>query len=151
MHQEDLVDQLAIQRVITEYAWFVDRRDWDALVATLADTVVVDYTATSGGEAETLSGPEQVDRWRRELGVLDGTQHVVTGVIADVTGDTATATANVLAWLRRDNVPGGRLWHNGGTYEFELRRAGERWRISRLVARPIWIEGNIGVFAQRPG
>ncbi|TWJ21570.1 nuclear transport factor 2 family protein [Micromonospora endolithica] len=97
MYHEDLVDQFAIQRVITEYAWFVDRRDWDALVATFADTVVVDYTAMSGGEAETLSGPEQVDRWRRELGVLDGTQHVVTGVIADVTGDTATATANVLA------------------------------------------------------
>ncbi|MFC0006759.1 nuclear transport factor 2 family protein [Micromonospora siamensis] len=150
MRLQDLVDQFAIQRVITEYAWFVDRRDWDALVETFADTVVVDYTAMSGGDAETLPGPEPVDRWRRELGVLDGTQHVVTGVIADVTGDTATATANVLAWLRRDNVPGGRLWHNGGTYEFELRRVGERWRISRLVARPIWIEGNIGVFAQRP-
>ncbi|TWJ20718.1 nuclear transport factor 2 family protein [Micromonospora endolithica] len=78
----------------------------------------------------------------------DGAQHVVTGVIADVTGDTATATANVLAWLRRDNVPGGRLWHNGGAYEFELRRVGGRWRISRLVARATWIEGNIGVFAQ---
>ncbi|MCW3820807.1 nuclear transport factor 2 family protein [Micromonospora sp. DR5-3] len=122
MRNSDLIDQFAIQRVITEYAWFVDRRDWAALVATFADTVVVDYTAMNGGEPETLSGHEQVDRWQRELGALDSTQHVVTGVIADVRGDTATATANVLAWLRRDNVPGGRLWHNGGTYEFELHR-----------------------------
>ncbi|RKN50564.1 nuclear transport factor 2 family protein [Micromonospora endolithica] len=59
MHHEDLVDQFAIQRVITEYAWFVDRRDWDALVATFADTVVVDYTAMSGGGAEPSPAPSR--------------------------------------------------------------------------------------------
>lgn len=148
MRNEELADQFAVQRVVTEFAWFVDRRDWDRLVSVFADTIVVDYTALSGGQAETLTGREQAERWRRELGSLDGTQHVVTGVLADITGDVATATANVLAWLRRDDVPGGRLWHNGGTYEFELRRVDGAWRITRLTARATWIEGNIGVFAK---
>ena len=75
-------------------------------MATFADTVVVDYTAMSGGDAETLPGPEQVDRWRRELGVLDGTQHVVTGVIADVTGVLRDHAISLESMLQRGRSPG---------------------------------------------
>ena len=140
-----LADRLAVQDAVTRMSWLLDRRDWDALREVFAEELVLDYTQPFGGEPETLSGAELVERWRAQVGHLDSTQHVTTGVLVELDGDSARATANVLAHLRREGTLGSPVWHNGGHYDVRLRRSGTGWRITALTASVSWAEGNSAV------
>ena len=56
----------------------------------------MDYTELFGGEPATMR-EDLVEQWRTQLGRLDATQHVVTGVQTSPTKDGAVqATANVV-------------------------------------------------------
>jgi hypothetical protein len=145
MELHEIQDRLDVQDAVIRFGWYLDREDWSAMVDLLADQVTVDFTAVFGGQVETVAGPEQVRRWRELITAVDASQHVISGVLADIGGDEATATANVLVWLRRDAAPGSSLWHNGGTYEMRLTRTSTGWRITALTARSSWIEGNFAV------
>ncbi|WP_432543691.1 nuclear transport factor 2 family protein [Kineococcus sp. SYSU DK002] len=140
-----LTDRLAVQDTVTRMSWLLDRRDWTALTGLFAEEVLLDYTQPFGGEPETLTGAELVQRWRTQVGHLDSTQHVTTGILVDLDGDRARVTANVLAHLRREGTLGSPVWHNGGHYDVRLRRAADGWRIHALRAEVSWAEGNSAV------
>jgi SnoaL-like domain len=142
---QELRERLAVQDTVTRMSWLLDRREWDALQEVFADELVLDYTQPFGGEPETLTSAELVERWRAQVGHLDSTQHVTTGVLVEVTGDRARATANVTAHLRREGTLGSALWHNGGHYDVRLQRTSGRWRITALTAAISWGEGNSAV------
>lgn len=145
MNTEEISDRFDIQDTVTRLAWGFDHHHWNALRDLLAEDVVVDYTAMFGGDVETVPAAEQVRRWRAVLEPLDGSQHVVSGLLVDQHGDEATVRANVLAWLRRDAAQGAPLWHNGGTWQLTLSRSPTGWRITALTAQATWIDGNLGV------
>ena len=66
------------------------------------------------------------------------TQHLITGVLPEIGGDTATVVASLMAVHRRASATGGSLWTVGGTYRFGLRRAVGRWVIDGLSLRVAW-------------
>ena len=140
-----LGDRLEVQDTVTRMSWLLDRREWDALREVFADQVLLDYTQPFGGEPETLTSAELVERWRTQVGHLDSTQHVTSGILVDVDGDHARVTANVLAHLRREGTLGSPVWHNGGHYDLRLQRSGGGWRITALTAEVSWAEGNSAV------
>jgi len=63
-------------------------------------------------------------------------------VLTDISGDTATATANVVATHRLTNPVGSPLWTVGGTYHVRLTRTGGRWAIEALTLKVAWTDGN---------
>jgi hypothetical protein len=71
--------------------------------------------------------------------------HAATTLLVDLDGDRATASVNILAWLRREAAHDGPLWSNGSAGEIELTRTEGRRRIARITVRPAWAEGNRGV------
>lgn len=145
MNTLELSDHLEIQDTVHRLAWSFDHSSWDALLDVLADEIVIDYTAMFGGQVETVPSTEQVQRWRAILEPLDGCQHAVSTLLVELRGDEASASANILAWLRRDAAQGAPLWHNGGTWHLGLRRTAAGWRITSLTAQATWIDGNLGV------
>ena len=143
----DLADRAAITDTVTRFGWCLDRRDWAGLTALFTDVVRTDYTALWGGEPQEASVDELLatDRqgsWRRTMDGLEATQHLITNILVDVDGDTATATANVVGVHRLPNPHGGPLWTVGGTYEFGLTRTAGGWRIRAITQGITWVDGN---------
>jgi hypothetical protein len=143
----DLADRAAITDTVTRFGWCLDRRDWDGLKALFTDVVRTDYTALWGGEPQEASVDELLatDRqgsWRRTMDGLDATQHLITNILTNVDGDTATATANVVGVHRLPNPHGGPLWTVGGTYVFVLTRTADGWRIRAITQGITWVDGN---------
>lgn len=128
--------QLAFNRL----GWAIDRRDWDAVTATLAPTVRLDYTELFGGDVTTTSRQQVADQWRGMIGGLDGTQHVITGAQATAGEDGALlVTANVVAAHVKGTTP---PWVIGGWYEATLVASADGYAVSSLTLHPTWESGS---------
>ncbi|HEV7975462.1 nuclear transport factor 2 family protein [Amycolatopsis sp.] len=145
MNLQEISDRFEIQDVVHHLVRGFDRRDWDTVEQLLADTVVMDYTAMLGGEVETRTAAEQTQHYRDQLDPLDATMHAATTLLVDLDGDSATASVNILSWLRREAAHDGPMWSNGSAGEIRLTRVADRWRIARITVRPAWAEGNMGI------
>jgi SnoaL-like domain len=138
-------DLRTVQDIVIRYGRFIDDRDWAGLASIVADTIDLDFTSLWGGAPEKVSGADLVARWRAMSEGLDTTQHLITGILPTIEGDTVTAVANLVAVHRRDGAPGDPLWTVGGTYRFSLRRADRSWVIDGLSLRVAWVTGNQAV------
>lgn len=145
MDLQEISDRLEIQDVVHQLVRGFDHRDWPTVERRLADTVFLDYTAMLGGEAQTLSAAEQTQFFRDQLDPLDATMHAATTLLVDLDGDDATASVNILTWLRREAAPDGPMWSNGAAGEIRLTRTAGCWRITGITVRPTWADGNRGV------
>nr|WP_185035135.1 nuclear transport factor 2 family protein [Actinomadura coerulea] len=137
-----LVDRQAVVEVCTRMAWHADQREWDAMESVFADEVRLDYTSLNGGEPAVLSPRQIADAWSGVLGGFDATQHLVGNHLVTIEGDTAVCTASFQATHRLANPFGSPLWTLGGTYRFDLVRAGGGWRIGGVVMTATWADGN---------
>lgn len=143
----DLADRAAITDTVTRFGWCLDRRDWDGLKALFTDVVYTDYTALWGGEpqeagVDDLLATDKQGSWRRTMDGLESTQHLITNILVDVDGDTASVTANVVGVHRLTNPHGSPLWTVGGTYDLRLERTGDCWRIRAITQGITWVDGN---------
>ncbi|MFC4498339.1 MULTISPECIES: nuclear transport factor 2 family protein [Streptomyces] len=145
MNLREVSDRFEIQDVVHQLVRGFDRRDWHTVEHLLADTVVSDYTAMLGGEAQSRTAAEQTRHYQEQLDPLDATMHAATTLLVDLDGDHATASVNILTWLRREAAHDGPLWSNGAAGEIRLTRTEGRWRITRITVRPAWAVGNRGV------
>jgi SnoaL-like domain len=132
----------AIEETIIRMGWLIDRREWHELLGLFTDRVKIDYTSLFGGEPETITAEDLVSRWRTILDTLAATQHLIAGVLIDLRGDEAEATANVIGTHVLPNASGGPTWTVGGTYWFTLVRHNGCWRISTLTLDVAWVDGN---------
>ncbi|HEV7646532.1 MAG TPA: nuclear transport factor 2 family protein [Actinophytocola sp.] len=142
-----LCDRAEITDAVVRMGWLLDRRDWDGLRELFTERVYTDYTALWGGTpqegaVDDLLSTSAQGSWRRTMDGLEATQHLITNVLVDVTGEQARATANVLGTHRLPNPHGSPLWTVGGTYDFGLVRTAAGWRIRAITQGLSWVEGN---------
>lgn len=119
-------DRAAIAEQLTRYAYAIDDRDVDEVRARFTPDAHLDYTA-SGGPA----GPrdEVVDWIMQGLSLVGPTQHVVTNVLADLDGDTATSRCYLVNPLLSPETPPSTVVLIGGEYRDRWRRTDHGWRI----------------------
>ncbi|WP_280481344.1 nuclear transport factor 2 family protein [Nocardia cyriacigeorgica] len=135
-------DRLDVVDTCTRMAWHADHREWDALATVFADAVRLDYTSLNGGEPVTVTPAQIVAAWRETLGGFGATQHLLSNHLVTVDGDRAVCTASFQATHRKSDAVGACLWTLGGTYRFDLVRAGGAWQISGVVMTATWGDGN---------
>ena len=70
-------DRSEIVTTLTKLFWSTDHHDWEELRHTLTDRVLLDYTATLGGEPRICTPDDVVDGWRPAFEALDAHQHLV--------------------------------------------------------------------------
>lgn len=137
-----LADRLDIQDTVTRLGWSIDRQDWTMLAGVLAPRIALDYTSLYGGAPHEVTREELIGRMRAFVGALDAVQHQVFGVLSEVDGDTASATANVAGVHRKATHLGNPLWTVAGTYHFGLARSGGGWQITAQKLTVLWSDGN---------
>lgn len=107
----------------------LDLRRFDAVAASFADRVVIDYTSLWGGEPQTFTPDELMTAWRGVVLGFDATWHELSDIQVQVAGDSATATANVDGrhWI------GEQTWRPIGRYDFRLARQEGAWRVTHMT------------------
>lgn len=126
-------DRLDIQDVMLDYAAGVDNRDRQLYSDCFCiDVEVFNFGATSFSERESW-----VNYVWTALDSYSSTQHLLSPVRAEITGDTAKVQTHVQA--SHVLVSGGRMTLLA-TYLTNMRRLDRRWRISRheLLVRDMW-------------
>ena len=147
----DIADRLQITDVLHRMAWCQDRKLWTELDQVLAEEIQVAY---GGPDAELTAMPRSdlVTNWRSGLDHATS-QHVLSGIGVQVTGDTAYATLNETAWLHADSPFGSPLYQFGTAMEAGLQRTPSGWKIDKLKVMSIWSNGNAAVLGawNKPG
>ena len=138
-------DRSGIADQIGALALHIDARRWDALLDLFAPTVQADWTSLFGGAPQALTRDQLIANWRQLLPGFTRTTHVIGTPTIDVHGDTANASASVVAWhfIKEHSLEGRDLWLAGGTYEIDFLKRGGAWRITAMTLARAWAEGNL--------
>lgn len=115
--------------VVSSIPLAVDLARYDLAEAAFAPSIVVDYTSLWGGAPQTTTPAQLMNAWRALVPGFDATRHELRDVYANVTGDTATATAFVDGrhWVD------GALWRPIGNYLWTLRKIDGRWKVVTMT------------------
>jgi ketosteroid isomerase-like protein len=126
-------DRSEIAQLLAEYAHAVDRQDFAAVAACF----LPDATANYGGH-ELGPGVEPILAYIRGVERFAATQHLFGVPLVRVDGDRAVATTHAASYLVEGLDDGASVLGRGLTYDDELVRTADGWRIARRVHRPIW-------------
>ncbi|UXY26242.1 nuclear transport factor 2 family protein [Streptomyces sp. HUAS TT20] len=139
-----VMDRLAVDGVVTEYAVAVDDGDWAAYRTLFTRDGRADYRSAGGIEGDA----GQVAGWLAEsLGLFSMRQHLIVnrrirfGVLEQDTGDTARVQADYVNPMRFAGGDGGSTAPDfvcGGRYSFALLRTAEGWRLREVVVQEKW-------------
>jgi hypothetical protein len=133
-----------VEDVVLRLGRMLDDQDFAGLAELLAESVHVDYTSLFGGAAQDVTSTDLLNNWRGDLGGVDSAQHIIIGPLAEVTGDQATASANIMIVAKRSDSFGAATWSCGGRYELALQRRSQ-WVITSFTLKAFWTDGNINV------
>ncbi|MGW3726241.1 nuclear transport factor 2 family protein [Streptomyces sp. F001] len=137
-----VMDRLAVDGLITDYAVAVDDGDWEAYRNLFTPDGRADYRSAGGIEGDA----RQVAAWLAEsLRVFSMRQHLIVNrrmrfdVLERDTGDTARVQADYVNPMRfagegspePDFVCGGR-------YAFGLLRTDDGWRLREVIVQEKW-------------
>ncbi len=135
-------DEAAIATTIESVGTLADTGNFAALEKLYAPEIALDYTSLSGGEPETVSNIELMTRWARVLPGFDRTRHQISDIDVSLEGNTARATAAVVA----DHWIGEKHWQVSGTYIYRFDRADDGWVITSHRLEVIDEEGSREIF-----
>lgn len=133
-------DRAAVIKTLETIASGADLHQWDAVSASLASEVELDY-----GTPERLTPEQIIARWRPLLSAFDATEHALSDVEVTVEGDHASARSRFRAMHHLRGAPGGELWALAGRYEHELARGPAGWKVTRMRMIPGESSGNTGL------
>ncbi|MBP2054960.1 hypothetical protein J2Z21_007972 [Streptomyces griseochromogenes] len=138
-----VMDRLAVDELVTEYAGAVDDGDWAAYRRLFTADGRADYRSAGGieGEAGRVAG------WLAEsLELFAMRQHLIVnrrvrfGILEHDTGDTARVRADYMNPMRFAGAgrPGAPDLVCGGRYDFGVLRTPEGWRLREVVVHELW-------------
>jgi hypothetical protein len=141
-------DRYEIADALHRYAFGLDHGDADSLASAFAEDSVLDFRPA--GKKTGLNFP--VLRGRKEivealiplLGPLD-TSHTASNMQIEISGDTATMYAYVMAQHFMPHEGSHRGSENAllmNRYDCELVRDGAKWRFKRVTIDNAWIQGD---------
>jgi 3-phenylpropionate/cinnamic acid dioxygenase small subunit len=135
MDLHTLHDRMEITDALHRYARAVDTRDWQLWRSVFTEDAHLDYRS-AGGIAGTR---DDVAKWLEEvLAALPVTQHYITNIEVELTGDTATVTAMFYNPMR---FPGTQdMSECGGWYHHDFVRTAQGWKSRKLVEQNLWFK-----------
>ncbi|MFI9172337.1 nuclear transport factor 2 family protein [Streptomyces lincolnensis] len=137
-----VMDRLAVDELITDYATAVDDGDWEAYRGLFTPDGRADYRSAGGIEGE----PARVADWLAEsMRLFSMRQHLIVnrrlrfGIHDQDTGDTVGVRADYVNPMRLAEDEGAAPdFVCGGRYAFGLLRTHDGWRLHEVVVQEKW-------------
>lgn len=135
-------DQQKIVDVVTRLFVGTDKRDWEAVKNLFERHVLFDMTSLNGGKPATLTPEQIVDGWDAGLEPIKHVHHQAGNFIITIDGTSAHAFCYGIAYHYRDTKSGRNTRVFVGSYDFDLRRHGEEWKLSSFKFNLKFVDGN---------
>lgn len=141
-----VMDRLAVDALVTDYAVAVDDGDWEAYQGLFTSDGRADYRSAGGVEGDA----RKVAAWLAEsLRLFSMRQHLIVnrrvrfGTLDQDTGDTARVQADYINPMRLadDGTASTSTAPDfvcGGRYAFTLLRTDDGWRLREVVVQEKW-------------
>jgi hypothetical protein len=140
---EDLANRLAVEDAVVRMFVATDERDWPTLEDCFTDPFTLDMTSMVGGAPVTMTPRQVAQAWADGFKPLDHVHHQIGNIRTEVSGDHALVRCYGVAFHHRAKVSGLKSRVFVGTYELALHASADRWRISRLLFKLKFIDGNL--------
>jgi hypothetical protein len=144
-----LVDKDRIAEVVTTLFTATDARDWTAVQACFAPAVVFDMTSLIGGTPSTNSPAQITKGWEAGLRPITHVHHQIGNLRIAVAGDRARVSCYGIAYHFRQHPSGRNTRVFVGSYDLELRRAGDAWTIDLFRFTSKFVDGNATLESDR--
>jgi 3-phenylpropionate/cinnamic acid dioxygenase small subunit len=137
----EISDRIQIHDLLVRYTVAIDTKDWKLLDTCFTPDAHVDYTSTGG----TQGAYPEVRKWLEQaLAPFPMTVHYISNSTVELDGDRAHARTYVINPMGFPNPDGSlHIFTVGGTYDDELVRTREGWRIARRVEEQSFLDGTL--------
>lgn len=121
-----LADKALVIDTINDLFIATDNKDWSKVLDCFSSQVLFDMSSLNGQEPVSLSPQETVKSWEEGLRHLKAVQHQAGNYRVLIDGDDAQAFCYGIAFHYLPNPTGKNTRVFVGSYDFHLRREGER-------------------------
>ena len=138
-----LAVRVAIEDAVVRMFVATDERDWPVLEDCFTNPFTLDMTSMVGGTPTEMTPHQVAQAWATAFAPLDHVHHQIGNLRTEVRGDEAQVKCYGVAFHHRSAAIGLKSRIFVGTYELQLRSLPDRWRITRLVFKIKFIDGNL--------
>lgn len=127
--QTQTPDVAQIKTIVESVAILADSGNFESLEKLFAEEIHLDYSSLSGDQPQLKSPRTLMTEWASVLPGFDRTRHALSNIVVTQDGNSATATADVVA----DHYFKQQHWQVRGDYHYRLVKLGQRWEITTLT------------------
>lgn len=139
----DIRNRLAVEDAVVRMFVATDERDWATLHDCFSNPFTLDMTSMVGGDPAVLSPQQVASAWSDGFKPLDAVHHQIGNMRTTLNDGSAQVRCHGVALHHRKAAQGIKSRIFVGTYELQLAQAGGTWRISHLVFKLKFIDGNL--------
>jgi len=147
---EQVRDREAVIEVVNKLFVAVDARDWTLAHQCLAEKVHFDMTSLGDSGPSLRAAREITAAWQSGLASLEAIHHQSGNFVVHVVGDKADCSCYGIAYHFRRVRSGRNTRLFVGSYDYDLSRSGESWRITRFKFNLKFVDGNLELDREEP-
>lgn len=134
-------ETIAIQETVIKMFVNSDERNWSEVEKQFASKVSLDYSSMTGNLASEVSPTEITSGWKTVLPGFTYTHHQLGNFITESNGSKAHSFCYGTAthFIEDEN---GSVWTVVGTYDFDLEKIDDNWKITSMTFNYKYQEGN---------
>jgi hypothetical protein len=146
MNTHELIERTRVLDTLIQLFVATDQREWPAVEACFADSVLFDMTSLAGGEPARLTPAQISAAWAEGLAPIEALHHQVGNFQVQIAGERALASCYGVAWHYRRVASGRNTRTFVGSYDFQLARTDAGgWQIEHFRFLCKFVEGNLGL------
>lgn len=131
-----------VQDQVTNLFVYTDQHQWEKLKGVFAETVLLDYSSFTGQAAAELTPDQIIGAWSGFLPGFKSTHHQIGNVLVKINGEKASVFVYGTASHYFPNDVVEDLWLVVGSYDFELVKNGDTWKVSSMTFNFKYQDGN---------
>jgi hypothetical protein len=137
-----LLDYITITDLVQRYGQAIDMHDFDLLRSCYGHEIEVDHSPTIGMGLMRISADKWCDLAKQFHSQLDGDEHILIPQEIIINGDKASCHVLMHARHFYRKANGTPYQSLVGTYDLDLERLENGWKIAKSVQGVRWAEGN---------
>jgi hypothetical protein len=140
-NQSNMNTQDEIKTTVNQLFIQSDAQNWSGVEALFAAEVFLDYSSMSGNPGSSLEPKQITDAWKTVLPGFKHTHHQIGNFVITINDNKAHVFCYGTAthYLEHDN---GNVWTVVGTYDFDLKRMDNQWKITAMTFNYKYQDGN---------
>lgn len=120
----------------------VDECDWEMVESCFDEFVEADYSSMNGQPGGVIKAVELISGWKNVLPGFTATQHQIGNIMIRAEEDTAAVFCYGTAVHFLEEEENG-VWRVGGSYDIDLKKIDNDWKITKIKLNYKYQEGNI--------